>query len=219
MQNRKPRIFECLVTRSHSSCLTTSTLGACLSTTFYLLLSLNCVFWTINPGSNTLILRLPFMITPTLQFRPASLRVFFSPRNLGRGEGLGGRSSYMFGSWTCWLHGSRHHFYYFMTRFEIYEVIYDCLYHGAAETLQRYRGCLSIMLLNLSGPALGCFLMQLRAPAIKWPLPHPQLQLPLLQMLLNSALNRVFKETALFYLFFSYSIFVIFPLPWEVHRC
>ena len=44
----------------------------------------------------------------------------------------------------------------------------------------------------------------------EWPLPYPQR--PLLQMLLNTALNRVFKKTALF---FFHSLFVS-PCPWRL---
>lgn len=108
---------------------------------------------------------LPFVITLTLRFLPTSsrsLRVFFPLGILGREERGRGRSSHMFVTWICWLHGGRHCFYYFVIQFGIHDVIYYCPYAEAAETLLRYWGCPNDMLSRLSGLAPGCSRVQPR---------------------------------------------------------
>lgn len=78
-------------------------------------------------------------------------------------------------------------------------------------------GCPGVMPVRVSVPAPGCLWAQLggelpvQGPP-QWDVPFapPPPQLPLLPTLLNTALNRVFKETALFS---STSFSLCFPVP------
>lgn len=68
-------------------------------------------------------MRLPFIVTPPLQFLPTSLRVFFLLETL-----VGVRCWRVEAHvWhlTCWLHGGgKYHFYYSMIQFGVRDVIY-----------------------------------------------------------------------------------------------